>query len=80
MMASGARITVSDICREAIALKVQGLAPRKIAFRLIDLANDNDMSIRDIGLAGGGFELHFEETGEAIHFDGEDWHHRKASS
>lgn len=68
---------VSDIHAEALKLQKDGLSPKKIADRLVDLGHDSGFSrIQGSGATGGGkpteIQLTFP-TGEAIHFDGKEW-------
>jgi hypothetical protein len=67
--------TVHDIFVEAIAL--EGLTPRQIADRVVDIGHDNGfMMIDEHGSGSEGqlitIELRFPD-GEVIYFDGADW-------
>jgi formylglycine-generating enzyme required for sulfatase activity len=73
--------TVRDIFADALALKQQGLDPRQITDRIVDIGHDNGfMVINEHSSGGGGLpaavELVFPND-EVIYFDGAHWHHRR---
>lgn len=73
--------TVRDIFVEALALKRQGLDPRQIADRIVDIGHDSGfVTISEHGVSGSEqpttIELVFPNR-EVIYFDGADWHHRR---
>ena len=74
--------TVRDIFVEALALKRQGLTPRQLADRIIDMGQDAGfVNIEEHGSAGAGgqpimIELLFP-NGDVISFDGAEWHHHR---
>jgi hypothetical protein len=74
--------TVRDIfTSDVLPLKVQGVGPFVIKDRVIDIGHDAGFSHISERTSGGGDQLTKIElifpNGEAIWFDGTDWHHQR---
>jgi hypothetical protein len=72
--------TVHNIFVEALALQKQGLTPRQVADKLLDLGHAAGFKIEEYGSrARGSIELVFPVEA-TIYFDGTDWHYLRHTS
>ena len=69
-------LSVRDMFVEAVSMKANGVRPRQIRERLLDLGHANGFPvINEIG-GHGHFQLIFDKAGR-IEFDGTEWHWHK---